>query len=207
MAAPTLLDPPADETTPPARTGVQIMGDPLPWPRAGAQVKPGRDPHTVKGVSPHDLFKAGWVWQPWINFYMPAEEAHRCDQIEAIWKAAGLPFFEKERLVFRAEFIFARPSGHFGTGKNAGTVKPQFMDARPGGRGNKNADGLRTGGDIDNLCKLVLDALNKVAFADDGQIARIEAEKCFVDQADADRPQTIFDLLPLDASRSVFSGP
>lgn len=192
MPTPSLLDPLPD-AAPPPRTGVQIMGDPLPWPRAGASVKPGKDcPKHIRD----------YVWKPWIHWYPGAEAEHYQEKIAILWQSASLPFFETGPLVFRAEFMFARPSGHLNA---QGNVLPRHLDTRPGGRGNRNTLGERTGGDTDNLVKIILDALNKVAYKDDGQVARVEAEKCYVDQAGADRPQTIFDLLPLTHRRSAFS--
>jgi hypothetical protein len=202
MSAPSLLEPPVED--PPKHTGVQVMGDPLPWPRAGTRITPGGGALGVRNASPRALFKAGWIWQPWIKFYTPAEATERQELIATLWRAGDFPFFAKEQLVFRAEFIFARPAGHYGTGRNSGTIKPQHLGARPSGVGHKNADGNRTGGDIDNLVKLILDSLNKVAYADDGQVVRVEAEKCFTDQADTDAPQTIFDLVPITSARSAF---
>lgn len=57
------------------------------------------------------------------------------------------------------EFVFERPASHFGTGRNAHLLKPSAARF-PG----KNL------GDLDNLTKLVKDALNGVAYLDDSQI-------------------------------------
>lgn len=206
MALPaTLLDPPREPDAGLPPTGIRVMGDPLPWPRAGATIKPGKDIHVPQGyggLTAKILFAAGWVWRPWIHFYVGAEAEDRQEKMAILWRAANLPCFEEGPLVLRAEFIFARPNGHLDA---RGNVREKFLHTRPGGRGNKNREGQRTGGDTDNLCKLIGDALNKVAYKDDGQVARIEAEKCYVDQAGADTPMTIFDLLPLDVSRSAFA--
>lgn len=187
----------------PSPTGLRVKGDPMPWPRSGQQVKPGRDPQGCRNASPRDLFKAGWVWQPWVHHFQPKEQAERAELIKIMWSAAGLPLFDGP-VVLRAEFIFARPSSHFGTGKNAGTVKPQHLEARPGGRGNRNAAGQRTGGDTDNLVKLLKDALSQTAYHDDGQVCRVEAEKAYVDQAGEAEPVTIFDVQPLRPGLTAF---
>jgi len=54
--------------------------------------------------------------------------------------------------------VFARPASHYGTGRNAGRLKPGApvcYTQKP---------------DCDNLLKAVLDALNGVAYADDRQV-------------------------------------
>lgn len=56
------------------------------------------------------------------------------------------------------EFVFSRPKGHFGTGKNAGQLKssaPYWHTAKP---------------DRDNLDKACLDALKDVLLADDKSV-------------------------------------
>lgn len=58
-----------------------------------------------------------------------------------------------------------RPKFHWGTGKNAGLLKDSAR-AYPGGKP-----------DLDNLLKLVVDALNGLAFIDDGQIVQARAYK------------------------------
>lgn len=68
-----------------------------------------------------------------------------------------------------ARFFLTRPKGHYGTGKNAFTVKdsaPIAPKVRP---------------DIDKLARSVLDALTGVAFRDDGQVARLMVEKLWAD--------------------------
>jgi Holliday junction resolvase RusA-like endonuclease len=61
--------------------------------------------------------------------------------------------------------IRSRPLSHYGTGRNAGALKPgapRWITVKP---------------DIDNYQKVVLDALNGVAYADDGRVARLYGEK------------------------------
>jgi len=56
------------------------------------------------------------------------------------------------------EFILARPKSHYGTGRNAGTLKtsaPGYHIQTP---------------DYDNLCKLLTDALNGIVYKDDAQV-------------------------------------
>lgn len=62
-----------------------------------------------------------------------------------------------------------RPKSHFGTGKNAGQLRDSAR-AYPGVKP-----------DLDNLLKLVVDALNGLAFIDDGQIVLATAYKQYAD--------------------------
>lgn len=63
------------------------------------------------------------------------------------------------------EFIFARPQNHYGTGRNAGTLKttaPYWHTVTP---------------DLDKLERCVLDALTGVAWHDDKQVVNISSSK------------------------------
>lgn len=96
--------------------------------------------------------------------FTPADRRAQMGDIRNAWIDLEVPRFEKGTyLALTALFYFDRPSSHFGTGRNAGVMKPWAEHARPGLGTN--------GGDLDNLVKLVTDALNSVAYADDGQIA------------------------------------
>jgi crossover junction endodeoxyribonuclease RusA len=64
-------------------------------------------------------------------------------------------------------FYFARPKGHFGTGRNAGKLKAS-APALPTSQ---------SAGDVDKLARAVLDALTGVAFDDDSQVADLTARK------------------------------
>lgn len=174
------------------RFRIEVPGDPLPWPRAGAQIVASKGGKRIPG----------YVFRPWIRHYTPTKARARMDAIAAAWREAGFPTIAAGvPIEVACRFVFARPAGHFGTGRNAETVKPRYRGVRPGKGGNKNADGLRTGGDEDNLAKLAKDALSGVAYADDGQIARSTVEKLFVDQAGVEGPQSIIEIraLPADA--------
>lgn len=68
-------------------------------------------------------------------------------------------------LRLRLQFIFARPKGHFGTGRNAGVLKdsaPDFPTGAP---------------DATKVTRAVEDALNGLAWHDDAQIVRQEIAK------------------------------
>ncbi len=65
----------------------------------------------------------------------------------------------------RLRFTLPRPQGHFGSGRNAGQVKPtapRSPAVKP---------------DLDKLVRCVLDALNGVAWIDDGRVVRVDAVK------------------------------
>ena len=68
-------------------------------------------------------------------------------------------------------FTFARPDGHFGTGRNAGTVKdsaPPFPSSH-------------AMGDIDKLVRACLDALTDAGvWKDDSQVVLLTASKIWV---------------------------
>ena len=62
-------------------------------------------------------------------------------------------------------FIFARPKSHFGTGRNAGKLKP----SAPRHHVQKP--------DADNLLKWVKDCLNGEAYKDDCQVVEVTGKK------------------------------
>ena len=64
-------------------------------------------------------------------------------------------------------FTFARPQSHYGTGRNAGTLKP----AAP-------HEMLKTP-DVDKLERAVLDALKGVLYVDDKQVFRVRKLKLY----------------------------
>lgn len=71
----------------------------------------------------------------------------------------------KEPLKVEIEFAFKRPKSHFGTGKNANTVKtsaPIWHTGTP---------------DLDNLIKFVCDSLNGIFWHDDSYVCLVLAQK------------------------------
>lgn len=64
-------------------------------------------------------------------------------------------------------FYLPRPKGHFGTGRNAGLLKPS-APAYPTGRP-----------DIDKLARAVLDAITGVIIRDDAQVVSVSAGKLY----------------------------
>jgi len=84
------------------------------------------------------------------------------------------------------QFLFPRPSGQLGSGRNAGKVKPSAPMA-PAGRP-----------DLDKLIRSVCDALKGIAWADDSQVCSLWAKKDYA--APGVRPGAIIQVEPLDAS-------
>jgi len=120
----------------------------------------------------------------WPKFYLPSKARTRMDELASEWQRLGLPCMTGP-LVCEATFACSRPLAHLGTGANAGVVKPRYLDERP------------KGGDVDNCAKLILDALEGHAFANDDQVVRLVAEKLYADQAGLTEPQSIVELRPL----------
>ncbi len=148
-------------------------GEPMPLPRPKVRIMTGRD-----GKS-------------WPKLYLPMRARRQMNEIAHEWERLCYSTLSGP-LSCAMTFAFSRPLHHTGTGKNAGRVKPQYLHMRPGGG--------RSAGDLDNCCKLVLDALNGVGFADDGQVVRLSAEKLYVDQAGLAEPQTIVEIAPVEAA-------
>ena len=70
-------------------------------------------------------------------------------------------------VVVTLSFYFQRPRGHYGTGRNAGTLKasaPAAMTTKP---------------DVDKLARAALDALTGVVVADDRQVFALHARKLY----------------------------
>lgn len=64
-----------------------------------------------------------------------------------------------------------RPKHHYGTGRNAGTVKPRYADAYPVGHNT---------GDLDKLVRLILDAMQDAdVLPDDSQVCELVTRKAF----------------------------
>ena len=78
-------------------------------------------------------------------------------------------------------FFLIRPKSHFGTGRNAGTLKasaPRFPSSSP---------------DLDKLTRAVLDALTGIAFRDDAQVQVLDCMKLY---ADDHYPGVVVEVVP-----------
>jgi Holliday junction resolvase RusA-like endonuclease len=92
--------------------------------------------------------------------FTPADRESKMSEIRDSWRSLEVePFAKRVDLALGLQVFCMRPATHFRTN---GALKPWALTARP--RSGTN------GGDLDNFCKLVLDALNLVAFYDDTQI-------------------------------------
>jgi Holliday junction resolvase RusA-like endonuclease len=86
------------------------------------------------------------------------------------------------------EFYMPRPGYHYGTGRNAGVLKPTaptYVEKKP---------------DVDKLVRSTLDALtDSGVFRDDAQVARLSAVKRYADAATGAR----ITIIPLNSSSAV----
>lgn len=97
---------------------------------------------------------------------------------------AGIPRIDGPVSV-SLRFAFARPRSHFGTGRNVSNLR-SGAPAYPANRGS---------GDIDKLCRAVLDALTDAGvWGDDSQVVCLTAVKSWTDA----RPQA--EVLLVDMS-------
>lgn len=120
--------------------------------------------------------------------YRDDVRAARKSEFAQEWLDLGLPAFERgQPLAAEFEFVFARPAGHFGTGRNSGILKESFLHARPGGGKN--------GGDLDNLAKLVLDGLEGFAYPNDAAVAELTLRKRYA--GPGEHPHTHLRIRPL----------
>jgi Holliday junction resolvase RusA-like endonuclease len=88
---------------------------------------------------------------------MFAEQAAR----DAGWEPTRAP------IMLVVDFIFTRPLGHFGTGKNAQVVKPsapKHVTVKP---------------DLTNLIKTTEDALRGITWIDDSQVVGMQLAKVY----------------------------
>lgn len=76
-----------------------------------------------------------------------------------------------EAVQVKVEFVFTRPKSHYGTGRNAGTLKqhaPEYVSRAP---------------DVDKLARAILDAMTGIVFRDDAQVAHLNVWKRYGDSA------------------------
>jgi len=104
--------------------------------------------------------------------YTPTATLEMQRRIRLAWQTAGHGVI-RGPVVLEVWAYFPRPAGHYGTGRNAGRVKPS-APAVPDGERN----------DWDNLGKLVSDALRHEAMEGDGKVVDGIVHQRFAD----DRP-------------------
>jgi Holliday junction resolvase RusA-like endonuclease len=81
------------------------------------------------------------------------------------WPGAGIAAID-EALIVGITFYFARPDGHYGTGRNAGVLKdssPLYPE--------------KTGGDLDKLARATLDSLTGIIWHDDKRIVTLPVRR------------------------------
>ncbi len=127
-----------------------IPGDPQAWQRAGARIA------KTKGG------------KQYISFYTKAETRNAEMKIAVIAKKQSPRKLLDTALRVDMFFYVPRPQGHYGTGRNASIIKPQFQYAYPTPKP-----------DYDNYEKLALDALTGVIWADDSIVCQGWKEKIY----------------------------
>lgn len=103
-----------------------------------------------------------------------AEKAR--DVLAAAWEPGTAYPWPMEGVGFRVQEIayFRRPDGHYGTGRNAASLKPHAL-ARPIVR-SSNAESAP---DVDKLLRACFDALSGVVWKDDAQVTDVVGRKRF----------------------------
>jgi crossover junction endodeoxyribonuclease RusA len=130
----------------------------------------------------------GDTLKPWRdNVRSAALEALRIGPEDEYGMAERIGFpFNKDPVRVQIIFTFARPTAHFGTGKNADTVKtsaPPFPSSH-------------SVGDIDKLARACLDSLTDACvWTDDSQVVFLSACKVWVGETLAlDRPGAVINV-------------
>lgn len=122
-----------------------VLGEPAPKGSMKAFVRPGMKFATLV----HDNKKT----VPW------------CDNVRSVaWSEYRSDPYQGP-VAIQIDLFFARPASHFGTGGNAGKVKPKspwYKTTKP---------------DVDKLCRAILDALSGTVYADDKQVVKLIANK------------------------------
>jgi Holliday junction resolvase RusA-like endonuclease len=111
--------------------------------------------------------------------YLPARSVEYRERVQTAWMRSGRPDLGDVPLTASMRFYIARPASHYGTGRNAHTMKAAAIAILPPG-------------DIDNYCKATLDALSTLAYTDDRQVVCLSGvHKCW---ADSDGPRSIVEF-------------
>jgi len=118
------------------------------------------------------------------RYFTAPAQAEYAERVRQAWLVAGRPRLPRGCvLAVRGDFYLPRPASHYGTGRNAGQLRPS-APAWPLGKP-----------DVDNLLKGPLDALNGLLFVDDGQIGHAQVFRRY---AGSERePGTVLALWPL----------
>ena len=124
--------------------------------------------HMVKEGPPVPQQRPRKYGNHWVNPSQRAQkEFSNLAQTQSPWMGVGIPFPGNIPVNVVIRFSTRRPNKHFKNGvRDSNRIHDWAKGLSPMGRG-----------DIDNLTKFVLDALNGVAYADDQQVMRTVAEK------------------------------
>jgi Holliday junction resolvase RusA-like endonuclease len=89
--------------------------------------------------------------------YTPAETTSAEERVRQAWREAGAPDYGHNPIRLNVTVVLERPTGHRRTNGelSAAGLRSVYPTKKP---------------DLDNVLKLVADALNKCAYADDAQV-------------------------------------
>lgn len=129
------------------------------------------------------------------NRFVPARQEEATGRViratQELLDQGIVSFRAGEPLELSAQFWVKRPKGHYGTGRNAGIIKPRLVGARPTGKP-----------DFSNLVKLAEDGLVLGGLVpDDDQIVGFYAPigKWYTATAE-EQPRSVIRIRPLGAS-------
>lgn len=99
-------------------------------------------------------------------------------------EAVDWPLLRGEAIAVTVRFFTQRPSGHYGTGRNAGLLKDS-APTRPAKRP-----------DVDKWVRHLLDAMTGVVYTDDGQVVSLLATKEYAEGSTPPRTEVEVSVLP-----------
>ncbi len=102
------------------------------------------------------------------------------------------PLFVEQPLLVVLTFFLPRPASHFGSGRNAGQLKP-------GASCYPSAKKL----DADKLARATLDAMTGIVYDDDGRIVELLVRKRYATSADDVGATIVVDEMPAAVARGT----
>lgn len=148
----------------------------IPWKMHRGQAEQVFRQEVARTRSGAEAFDGFWRWAAGTirpKNYTPADHPAKAFQ-------AGVRFFARqgwkaepcEDLLFHVDILAAidRPKGHYGTGRNAGQLKP----SAPVWMGKRGA------GDNDNIEKTIWDALSGIVWKDDAQVVSNATQRRYI---------------------------
>ncbi len=114
------------------------------------------------------------------RYFTAPAQAEYAERVRQAWLMAGRPRLPDEVvLAVRGDFHLPRPASHYGTGRNAGQLRPS-APAWPLGKP-----------DVDNLLKAPLDALGGLLYHDDAHVGHVQGTRRY---ASAGGPSTVLEV-------------